>query len=198
MCEGDKEVHLSCAFVNLNCSFRKIIRFYFDILLNIWQLISLVILHLQICDMLDPFPFEETYIEGTDYTGQQQQNHFENIVEPIFCSSSNNNTTDPAKMRGESPDTACKVPDSTDFYQGYPAQSYPTDYSESHERLTQPGNYDVPYCAKLMDSSPVCEDRNASYDRQYPPNKRAKMSGMQKFCVLLLLFTFLILSSSYL
>ncbi|XP_034325880.1 ETS homologous factor isoform X6 [Magallana gigas] len=134
-----------------------------------------------ICDMLDPFPFEETYIEGTDYTGQQQQNHFENIVEPIFCSSSNNNTTDPAKMRGESPDTACKVPDSTDFYQGYPAQSYPTDYSESHERLTQPGNYDVPYCAKLMDSSPVCEDRNASYDRQYPPNKRAKMSDSNEF-----------------
>ncbi|XP_022306707.2 ETS homologous factor-like isoform X4 [Crassostrea virginica] len=130
-----------------------------------------------ICDMFE-FPLEEPYIEGTEYTGHQQQNHFENIVESpsVFCSSGNSTTSDPTKMRGESPDTACKVPDTTDYYPGYPAQSYPTDYSEGHERLAHSGGYEAPYCAKIMDNG-VCDERLTSYDRQYPTNKRAKLAG---------------------
>ncbi|XP_062601638.1 ETS-related transcription factor Elf-3-like isoform X1 [Saccostrea cucullata] len=135
-----------------------------------------------ICDMLDPF-LEEPLIEGTEYTSQQQQSHFENIVDPLFCSNNNNsyNTTDSAKMRGESPDTACKVTDSADFYQGYQAQSYPTEYSDGQERLTHQGNYEVPYCAKMMDNSNVCDERSPIYDRQYPQNKRTKFSDSNEF-----------------
>ncbi|XP_048727260.1 ETS homologous factor-like isoform X3 [Ostrea edulis] len=135
-----------------------------------------------ICDMLDPL-FEESYIEGNEYTGQQQQSHLENIVDStsIFCANNNINGTETGKMRGESPDTACKVTDSADFYQGYQAQSYPTDYSEGHERLTHQGNYEVSYCAKIMDTNPVCEDRNAAYDRQYLTNKRTKYTDSNEF-----------------
>lgn len=142
------------------------------------------------------FPLEEPYIEGTEYTGHQQQNHFENIVESssVFCSSGNSTTSDPTKMRGESPDTACKVPDPTDYYPGYPAQSYPTDYSEGHERLAHSGGYEAPYCAKIMDNG-VCDERLTRYDQQYPTNKRTKVAGMSTRIYLSILFCFHIIYS---
>jgi hypothetical protein len=131
--------------------------------------------------MLDPL-FEESYIEGSEYTGPQQQSHLENIVDStnIFCSNNNINGTEAGKMRGDSPDTACKVTDSADFYQGFQAQSYPTEYSEEHDRLAMQGNYDVPYCAKIMDTTLACEERNPAYDRQYLANKRTKYTGKTK------------------